>query len=209
MRSPCVAQTGHDVALLVEALIQSAQVDLNIGVGGAQRFHALGGADQADELDVLGAPLLDHGDGVHGAAAGGQHGVQDQHVPLVDVGGQLAEIFHGLQGLLVAVQADEAHLGGGDQGQHTVQHAHAGPQDGYQGQFAAGQDLGLGHGDGGLDLDLLQGQIPGGLVAQQGGDLAHQVTELLGTGLLVAQQADLVLQQGVLNDHGVHNYTLL
>ena len=153
--------------------------------------------------------LLDLGDGINGAAAGRQHRVQNQNIALCDILRQLAEVLHRLQGLLVAVQADEAHLCSGQQGQHTVQHTHAGAQDGHQSQLAACQHLGLCHGDGGLDLDLLHGQVTGGLVAQQGCDLADQITELLGTGLLVAQNAQLVLQQGVLNDHGGHNNTLL
>ena len=40
---------------------------------------------------------------------------------------------------------------------------------------------------------------------QQSGDLAHEVTELLGAGLLVAQNAQFVLQQRMLNDHRGHN----
>ena len=153
--------------------------------------------------------LLDLGDGVDGAAAGSQHGIQHQNVTLGDILRQLAEVLHRLQGLFVAVQADEAHLGSGQQGQHTVQHTHAGAQDGHQSQFAACQHLGLCHGDGGLDLHLFQRQIAGSLVAQQRCDLANEVTELLGAGLFVAQQADLVLQQRMFNDHRGHKNTLL
>ena len=153
--------------------------------------------------------LLDLGDGVNGATAGSQHGVQHQHITLRDILRQFAEILHRLQGLLVAVQANKTDLGGGQQGEHTVQHTHTSAEDGHQSQLAACQHLGLCHGDGGLDLHLFQRQITGSLVAQQGGDLAYQITELLGTGLLVAQNAQLVLQQGVLNDHGGHNNTLL
>src|SRR5699024_9868003 len=45
-----VAQAGDDVALLVQALVQGAQVDLDVGVGGAQGLDAFGRADQADEF---------------------------------------------------------------------------------------------------------------------------------------------------------------
>ena len=132
-----------------------------------QSLDAFRCSDQADELDALCAVLLDLSDGVNSAAAGSQHGVQHHHVTLGDIQGQLAEVLHRLQSGLVPVQADEAHLGSGQQGQHTVQHAHASPQDGDQGQLAACQHLGLCHGDGGLDLDLLHGQVAGSLVAQQ------------------------------------------
>ena len=110
---------------------------------------------------------------------------------------------------VVAVQADEADLSGGQQGQHTIQHTHAGAEDRHQRQLAACQHLGLCHGDGSLDLHLFQRQVTGRFVAQQGRDLANEVTELLGAGLLVAQNAQLVLQQRMLNDHRGHKNTLL
>ena len=52
---------------------------------------------------------------------------------------------------------------------------------------------------------IFQRQVTGSLIAQQSGDLAHEVTELLGAGLLVAQNAQFVLQQRMLNDHRGHN----
>ena len=55
----------------------------------------------------------------------------------------------------------------------------------------------------------LQRQVTGGFVAQQSRDLTNKVTELLGAGLFVAQDADLVLQQRMLNDHRGHKNTLL
>ena len=174
-----------------------------------QGLDAFRSGDQADELDALCAMLLDLGDGINGAAAGSQHRVQNQNITLCDILRQLAEVLHGLQGLLVAVQADEAHLCGGQQGQHTVQHTHACAQDGHQSQLAASQHLGLCHGDGCFDLHLFQRQVTGRFVAQQGRDLANEVTELLGAGLLVAQNAQLVLQQRMLNDHRGHKNTLL
>ena len=190
-------------------VILCTEVDVHIGVCLVQGLDAFRSGDQADELDALCAMLLDLGDGVNGAAAGSQHRVQNQNIALCDILRQFAEVLHGLQGLLVAVQADEAHLCSGQQGQHTVQHTHACAQDGHQSQLAASQHLGLCHGDGRLDLHLFQRQVTGRFVAQQGCDLANEVTELLGAGLLVAQNAQLVLQQRMLNDHRGHKNTLL
>ena len=93
-----------------------------------------------------------------------------------------------------------ADLGGGDQVQHAVHHAEAGAQDGDQSQLTAGQDLGAGQSHGGLDLDFLGGQVAGSLIAEQHRDLAHEVTELLGAGVAVTQQADFVLDQGMVNN---------
>ena len=165
-----------------------------------QSLQTLRGSNQTDELDVLGTALLDLADGVAGAAAGGQHRIQNKDLALIDVAGQLAVVLDRHQRLLVAVHADVADLGGGDQVQHAVHHAEAGAQDGDQSQLTAGQDLGAGQSHGGLDLDFLGGQVAGSLIAEQHRDLAHEVTELLGAGVAVTQQADFVLDQGMVNN---------
>ena len=150
--------------------------------------------------------LFDLRNRIRSAAAGGQHGVQHQNIALLNIRGQLAEILHGLQSSFVAVQADKANLSGGDQSQHTVQHTHTGAQNRHQCQLAASQNLGAGHGNGGFDLHFLGGQVTSGLVAQQHGDLVYQITEFLGAGGFVAQQADFVLDKGMVYDHGLfHN----
>ena len=80
-----VAQAGDDVAVLVQVVVLSAQVDVNIGVSLVQGLNAFRSSDQTDELDALCAVLLDLGDGVDGAAAGSQHGIQHQNVTLGDI----------------------------------------------------------------------------------------------------------------------------
>ena len=94
-----------------------------------------------------------------------------------------------------------AHLGVGDQVHHAVRHAKARPEDGDHGQLLVGQHLEGRLGDGGLHLHLLQRQVPGDLVAHQHGELAHQLTEGLGAGLLVAEKGQLVLYERMV-DHG-------
>lgn len=73
-----VAQAGDDVAVVVQLLVQGADIDVHIGVGLMQGLQALGRGHQADELNVLGTALFDLADGVTGAAAGGQHRVQNK-----------------------------------------------------------------------------------------------------------------------------------
>ena len=94
-----IAQTGNDVAVLVQVVVLCTEVDVHIGVCLVQGLDAFRSSDQTDELDALCTVLLDLGDGVNGAAAGCQHRVQDQNVALCNVLGQLAEVLHGLQGL--------------------------------------------------------------------------------------------------------------
>ena len=95
-----------------------------------------------------------------------------------------------------------AHLGGRDQGQHAIHHAKARPQDGNDGKLPSGDHFGLAAADGGLHCDFLEGKIPGGLVAHQGGYLAGQLPEVLAAGLLFAHQGDFVLDEGMIEDLG-------
>ena len=48
-----VAQAGDDVAVLVELFIHGGDVDLHVGVVGADALDALGGGEDVHELDVL------------------------------------------------------------------------------------------------------------------------------------------------------------
>ena len=99
-----------------------------------------------------------------------------------------------------------ADLCSGDQGQHAVHHAQTGAQDGNQGQLAASQHMGASQSNRGFHFNFLGGQVAGGLIAQQGGNFADQITELFGAGVAVTHQADFVLDQGMVynfnNAHG-------
>ena len=98
-------------------------------------------------------------------------------------------------GLRVAVQANVADLGRGDQIDHRIHHAESGTQDRDDRHFLARQHAHLCLGDGGLDLHLFGGQTAGGLVAHQRGDLTDDFAEFLDAGILVAEDRQLVLQQ--------------
>jgi hypothetical protein len=124
----------------------------------------------------------------------------------------LEVVFHAGKRRRVAVEADVGDAGGGDQLQHPVQHAHARAQDGGEDQLLAG-DGGRLHGDQrGLDLDQVERQVAGDLVADQAADLLEQLAEALGGGVLLPHQGQLVLHQRVADDrdalHGIFLRTL-
>ena len=102
--------------------------------------------------------------------------------------------------LLIAVEADMAHLRHGYQGPEALDHAQAGPQDGDNGQFAAGDDLGLRLADGGFDFNLFQREVAGHFVAHQQRDFLQQFPEILGSGDFVPHDRQLVLDHGVVDD---------
>ena len=70
-------------------------------------------ADQVEAADMLAAAFLEDVDGGDERTARGQHGVQDDGQAAFDIAGQLGIIFHGLQRLLIAVQAHHADLAPG------------------------------------------------------------------------------------------------
>ena len=96
------------------------------------------------------------------------------------------------------------HAGGRNQLNSAVHHAQARPEDGNKRQLASGNHLGFGDGDGGLHLHLAQGEVAGGLIAQQLRDLLDQLPELLGAGVFVPQQGDLVLDQRMIGNKGLN-----
>ena len=167
-------------------IVQSGAVNLHVGVAVIDVLYALGSGYQNHELDALAAQLLHFGDGHVSAAAGGQHGVNDEHIPVCNILGVLQKVEVRHQSLLVPVHADVAHTGGGHQCQNTVLKAKARPQNGHDGHLFAGQHGSFIRAQGGLNGLSGHGQIPGGLIGQQHGDLTHQGAEILYAGVLVA-----------------------
>ena len=53
-----IAQTGHDVAVLVQVIVQRTGIDVHIRVQLLDVFDALGSRHQFHQLDVLAAALL-------------------------------------------------------------------------------------------------------------------------------------------------------
>ena len=106
-----------------------------------------------------------------------------------------------LMGDLVAIHTDMADAGSRDQVEQAVDHAEAGAEDGDDRELAACDLLAGGLADRRRDGNVLQRKIARGLIALENRQLADKVAELLGSGLLVAQNGKLVLDERVV-DHG-------
>src|SRR5690554_1229295 len=113
----------------------------------ADAGYALGGSDDAEQLDAPGTRLLDDADSRRGAAPGCEHRIEDERVALTDVAGKLAEVLDGLQRGVIAVQAEMADPGVGNQRQDAVHHHESGPQYAYQGHLLAFKVAHFGGGD--------------------------------------------------------------
>ena len=90
-----------------------------------------------------------------------------------------------------------ADLGVGDQVGNAVNHAQTGAQDGNNADGLAGEHLYSRFADGGFDFNRFGGQIAGNFVHHQHGNFIQQLTERLGAGVLIAHNAQLVLDQGM------------
>ena len=186
--------------MLVEVVVERAGVDLHVGIELLNVLNALGSGDEHHELDVLAAALLHLADGLGGAAAGGEHGIDDQHVALGHVLGHLAEVGMGLERFFIAVHADVAHARGGDHAQHAVDQTETGTEDGDDHELAAGKGGGVHLADGRFNVLGGERKIAGRLVGDEHTDLADQLAEILDAGVLVAHDRQLVRHEGMVHD---------
>ena len=72
--------------MLVERVVDGGGPDGHVGMQAAQALETLGGAEQADQADLLGAGFLQPVDGRHRGVAGGDDGRDHDHQPLGEVG---------------------------------------------------------------------------------------------------------------------------
>ena len=171
---------------------------------GLQRRQPFWRGDQEDALDPRAARLLEQGDRRRGAAAGGQHRIDQQRGARVHSISQALVIAFRLMGGFVAAQSDDADRRRRQQRLHAGQEAEAGAQDRHQGQFLAADVLHLQWARPGLHRHRLGGQVAGGFEGQQRGDLAGQLAEMHRVGGDVAQLAELVADQRMVDFHDFH-----
>ena len=114
---------------------------------------------------------------MHGAAAGRQHRVDDEHVRVVQPRRQALVVLEGLVRLLVAIEAEMADARVREQAQEGLDHAEPGAQHRHDGDLlgkpAAGRPL-----ERGLDLDGLDGQLARRLHGEDRRGLEQRLTEV-------------------------------
>ena len=104
-----------------------------------------------------------------------------------------------------------AHARRRDQVEHAVDHAKPGTKDGHDRELLARHLLAARRADGSFDVHVGQRQIARRLVALEQGKLTHELAELLARSRLVAQDGELVLHHGVIDesDAAVVHWVLL
>ena len=56
---PCITQTWTDIGILIQAAVQMAHIDLNIGMGLSETLQTFRSRNDAHEFNMLSAMLLD------------------------------------------------------------------------------------------------------------------------------------------------------
>ena len=184
--------------MIVELLVLCSGEDINIGMSLAESFKSLGSCNDAHKLYRLGISLLDLGYSIDSRAAGGKHGIENNNIALADIAGQLAIIFNRLQGCGIAVKTDVTDSGGRNKGQNAVNHTETGSENRDKSKLLARKSL-CGHlRNGSLDLNILERKVPCSLVAHEHSNLADKSAELFGSGVLVSEDRQLMLNKRVI-----------
>eukprot|EP00906_Rhabdomonas_costata_P012998 RCo018676 len=122
---PEVPQPGHNELLVIQALVQGTGDDLHRGIGLQEGLQALGTADDVEEDDAVGGhALVDQNlDRLESAASGGQHGVHQDDLHLLNRVRELVEeVPRALRGVtLVPLQENLPNRDGWHQLAHRLQ----------------------------------------------------------------------------------------
>ena len=168
-------------------------------MGLLDRLDSLGGHHQAHECEPARAGRLQLVEGVHRASAGCEHRVHHEDVSVGQAGRQALVVVHRAVLLLVAVHADVAHAGSGEEPQEAVDHPESGAQHRHDrdlaGEAAAGGAL-----ERGLDLDLGHREAARGLDSQDCRGLEEGLAEVAVAGVAVAHDGEPVGENGVVHD---------
>src|SRR5256884_4066985 len=128
-----IPEPRQDVTVVVELAVERGGEDGDVGVGLEHATHALGRGDEAEEPDALGAGVLERVYGVRRRAAGREHGVEHEEIARVFTGWDLEIVIDGLEGVVLAVDADVADARRGDELRDALDHAEARAQDRHEG----------------------------------------------------------------------------
>jgi len=183
-----IAEAGDDVFPGVEAGVEDSKNDRNPRVVALDAFDPFRCADDADERDVRGAPLLDGGDGVGGGAASGEHGIDNQCAGLLN-GREFEVVVAGDGGFVIALEADVADRDVRKNILERLEHSEPGAEDRNDDQRSGQNAAGTG-GEGSFDVFLNRLQIACGLEGEEERELVAEVAEQDGLGGLVAEVGD-------------------
>src|SRR5437764_7814651 len=101
-----VAQSRHDVALLVERPVERRAIHHDVRMSVGEPSHSFRRGDEAEKANTRRAGALQGGHGGNSAAARREHWIEKKKVSLGGVTGDLEVIIHRLERVVISVQSD-------------------------------------------------------------------------------------------------------
>ncbi len=166
---------------------------------GLDRRDALGRRHQAHEAHPPGSRLPQPVERVDGAAARGEHRVDEDDLGFGVMDGKGLVVPHGLGRRLVPVDPEMPDSRLRYQAQKALDHPEPGPEDGDD-EYLIDQAYALGDFEGGLHIFLADPQVAKRLVAQEGRHVGERLAEDVGGCGPVAQYGEVAGDQGMVDD---------
>lgn len=166
-------------------------------------IQPFGRGDEAEEADARSASSPEASYGGDGASTGGQHRIEDQELPCRCAVGYAEVVINGFERVVIAVQADVAYARGGNDTEDAFEHAEPGAQNRNQHELLSLQARAGGWFERCTDGVRHESEISGGFVGHEHGNLTDQFTEELRRSRAIAQERELVLDEGMPDDGDV------
>ena len=147
--------------------------------------------------------------GMHGAAARGQHWVNNDHGTSRNILREVRVIVDGQFCIFVALNTNMSNACFGKEPQNSIGHAKASAQNRHHGDLAACDLIDLGRAAPAFNRGFLEREVGRRLIRQQTPDFARQLAKLLGRDVGLAHQTNLVFDEGVLDFNDGHDCALL
>jgi len=202
-----IAEAGDDVAVFVKVTVEGGGVNGGFAKIPEQSAESLRRSESVDKAKVLCAALLQQLAGGDGAAGGGEHWVDDEHFKPAQARREFFQIPFGLEGGVVAGNAEVANTGLGEDLICERDESLPCAEDRDEKDFARRHDGGRGT-ERGAHAFLFGGQTGGGFVQEMQTELAKGAAKLGVQRGFVAQDGEASLREGMLDEMNVFQKTI-
>jgi len=98
-----IPQTGENITILVERLVNTRNIDRNIRVVRMKVLNSLRSSKNTDKLDIPYSPTFQDNDRSHSLTSGGKHWIEDQTDLYGRFDGQFIVVSDRFEGILIPV----------------------------------------------------------------------------------------------------------
>ena len=166
-----------------------------------QSPNPLRGREGVEEAEVFGAAFLEELTGGDGAAAGGEHGIANQHFIFGEARWEFFEVRLGFESGFIAGHAEIADAGFGQELVRQRNKALPSTENGHEQDYAA-KHLHRRSGERGADALVFGGEIARGLGEEDEPELAQGTAKGFHAGGLITQGGEALLREGMADEGG-------